>query len=487
MRRIQNFFNHMDTSPSISLRAMQKTRNFFLGIFGFFLLSIILFFFSELVWSDSSGHAAVGTVPATEILSATATHQGDPGWLIPPEQIAFYCNHPWVIRRKLPVSSVDIDEFSAAGLSECYQFAGERAIESHLWHQGVRSSLDPQEQLVELYFRHDADFEHLGLQPPEMVRLSGVVAHDLNGDALVNPGEPRLPGAEICIDREPLSPLCTHTDPDGEYSFDQLLPGAWHFQISSPDTDRLTAFKYVNQLIEADYHIPETTIHGYTIEERMLNLTEFQTIENPILLLVDQDKTHDFLLMQEWATYFSAPKDADRFKTEAYFDLDVRKGVTRIFNGESGPTYDQHDGLDTSCPRGTEIVSVAEGRVIAILNESTVAVQHSNQLISVYGHGDPLVEENQFVPRGYPVALCNNHLTESSPHLHFAVWQSTPWLHLVSYGIPPFADLIITEEKWVANQYPLEKDYFVYLLLGGRGVWTEINQPHLPNVKMLQK
>ena len=83
--------------------------------------------------------------------------------------------------------------------------------------------------------------------------------------------------------------------------------------------------------------------------------------------------------------------------------------------------------------------------------------------------------------------MCNNHLTESGPHLHFAVWQSTPWLHLVSYGMPPFADLVITEEKWVTNRYPLEKDYFVYLLLGGRGIWTEINQPHLPNVKMLQK
>ena len=341
--------------------------------------------------------------------------------------------------------------------------------------------------MVELYFQYNADFEQLNLDRPETVKLSGVVAHDLNGDALFNPGEPVIPGAEICLQREPLSSLCTLSDPDGKYSFEELLPGAWHFRITSPTTDRLTTFKYTNQLIEADHYIAETVANGHSIGERFLNLTEFHPIEDPILLLVDQDKANDFLLMQEWATYFAAPKDFENFKTVAYFDLDVRKGVTRIFNGESGPTYDQHDGVDASCPTGTEIVSVAEGRVVAIFYNSIVAIQHSNQLISVYGHGDPLVEENQYIPRGYPVALCNNNLTESGPHLHFAIWRSTPWLHRVSYGIPPFADLIITEEKWVTNRYPLEKDYFVYLLLGGRGVWTEINQPHLPYVNLVQK
>lgn len=190
--------------------------------------------------------------------------------------------------------------------------------------------------------------------------------------------------------------------------------------------------------------------------------------------------------MHEWATYFAAPKDADNFHIESYYDLDVRKGVKRVFNGARELTYDQHDGLDASCPTGSEIVSVAEGRVIGILYNSTVMIQHRNHLISVYGHGDPLVEENQFVPRGYPVALCNKNLTESGPHLHFAIWQSTPWLHRVSYGIPPFADLAIREEKWVVNKDPLEKGYFVYLLLGGRGVWTEINQPHLPYVRLVE-
>jgi len=424
----------------------------------------------------------------------TSTPKGNPEWLIPYDQIVFHCEQPWVIRRELPllngaIEERSIDELINTGLSECYQFAGEKAVESHLWHQGIRLGVGEkpppsnQAKNIELFYEHNADFQSLGLESPESVDLSGIVVHDLNGDALFNPGEPVMPGAEICINRAPLSPLCTYSAKDGRYRFNDILPGAWHFRISSPSNERLAEFKYTNQLIEANHKVSEIAINDYTIRERFLNLTEFNSIENEILILIDQEMEQNFFLMQEWATYFAAPKDADLFKTEAYYDLDIREGVTRIFSGDSWPTYDQHDGLDVSCPPGTEIVSVAEGRVIAILYNSTVAIQHSNQLISVYGHGDPLVEENQFVPRGYPIALCNNNLTDSGPHLHFAIWKSTAWLHRVSYGIPPFADLVITEERWVANRALLEKDFFIYLLQGGRGVWTEINLPHLPYVR----
>jgi len=476
---------------------MRKTRNFFLAVWLFFGLSVALFIFSELVWAERGVPAVVTAVPPTVILQSTATPDGDPDWLIPADRINSSCDHPWVIRRTLtwpePIGAEEgFESLMDAGLSACYKLAGEKALESHLWHQGVRWRADKslaiseQDQIIELFFAFDADFQRLGLKNEKTVSLSGNVVHDLNGDARFNAGEPAIPDAEICIRREPLPPLCTHSDVDGHYGFTKLLPGAWTFQVSSPSTDSPGEFKYTNQLIKANYEVPETRINGHIITRRLLNQTEFNPIANEILLLVEQDDVEqDFLLMQEWATYFAAPKDKDLFQITAYYDLDIRKGRTRTFNGEPGPTYDQHDGLDASCPRGTEIVSAAEGRVIAILYNSTVVIRHSNQLISVYGHGDPLVEKNQFVPRGYPVALCNDHLTDSDPHLHFAVWKSTPWLHRVNYGIPPFGDTVSTEEKWVANRFPLEKDYYVYMLQGGRGVWTEINQPHLPYVEVL--
>jgi murein DD-endopeptidase MepM/ murein hydrolase activator NlpD len=468
---------------------MSKLRNFFLAVFGFFILSIAFFIFSEVAWADREPSAAVILIPTTMVEIATSTPEGNPTWLISVNQINIYCDHPWVIRKEIPVFDPDQYEKIKDNQSECYQLAGENALESHLWHQGVNfeklraSPVITQVQKIELFFDFDADFQSLGLKPPETVNLRGSIVHDLNADAVFNPGEPTIPDAQICINRAPLSPICTRSNSGGHYWFDQILPGSWHFQITSPTSGKLDEFKYTNHLIEAAYYIQKTRINTVTIPARLLNLTAFHPIEEEILLQINQDMGQDFFLMHEWATYFAVPKDVPLFQTTAYYDLDVRKGYMRVYNGQFGATYDQHDGLDSSCPIGTEIVSVAEGRVIAILYDSTVAIQHNNNLISVYGHGDPLVEENQYVPRGYPVALCNNNLTESGPHLHFAVWQSTPWLHLVNYGVPPFADLAITEQRWVANQHPLEKNHFVYLLQGGRGIWTEINQPHPPNVR----
>jgi murein DD-endopeptidase MepM/ murein hydrolase activator NlpD len=468
---------------------MSKLRNFLVAVFGFFTLSIAFFIFSEVAWADQDPPDAVLLVPTTAMGTPTATPEGNPVWLIPADQIELRCDHPWVIRSELPVFDLGSYEQIKDDLSECYQLAGDKALESHLWYQGVDPTwvesnlIKPQEQTITLFFDFDADFQSLGLEPPKLVDLHGSIVHDLNADAIFNPGEPIIQDTQICINRSPLSPICVRSDHDGHYRFHRILPGAWHFRISSPTKDRLTEFKYTNQLIEAGHQIPETRIIGATLSERTINITEFNPIENEILLLVDQGVEQNFFLMHEWATYFAAPKDVHLFQTTAHFDLDVRKGFMRVYNGDFNATYDQHDGLDSSCPTGTEIVSVAEGRVIAILYDSTVAIQHTNNLISVYGHGDPLVVENQFVPRGYPVALCNNHLTESESHLHFAVWQSTPWLHIVNYGVPPFADLAITQERWVANQHPLEKNHFVYLLQGGRGIWTEINQPHPPNIR----
>lgn len=320
-------------------------------------------------------------------------------------------------------------------------------------------------------------------EPSKRVTLSGYLVHDLNGDGIFNPNEPVIPNAEICLIRERLDPLCVQTNRNGRYSFGEIIPGAWRFRVFVESENRLSKFRYTNQLIEKDHQIPETSINGYTITKRKLNLTEFNPIENEILVLVDRNQEYNFFVMQGWATHFASQKDQGLFRTTSHYDLDIRIGRTRIYNGETGPTYDQHDGLDSACPKGTEILSVAEGRVIAIFYGSTVAIRHTNNQVSIYGHGKPLVEELQFVPRGYPVALCDQLLTSAEPHIHFAVWQNTPWLPRVIYGIPPYTDLTETTESWVQNTHPLDENYFHYILQGSPGIWTEINSPHPPYVR----
>ena len=94
---------------------MRKTRNFFLAVLGFFLLSVAFYIFTEVVWVDRRATAAVAIAPAEAVIEPAETREGDPGWLIPYEQIAFYCEHPWVIRDDLSLTDGRMDQLSDAG------------------------------------------------------------------------------------------------------------------------------------------------------------------------------------------------------------------------------------------------------------------------------------------------------------------------------------------------------------------------------------
>jgi murein DD-endopeptidase MepM/ murein hydrolase activator NlpD len=429
-------------------------------------------------------------VSAAEVTAKpSAYHQKEtPEWLVPKKHIDTTCNHPWIISKELEIVNQSIDELFTLGLSECYRVLGKNGVQSHLWHQGIKklnsiSSFSEDEKIsaakVQLYLRYDANFTKLGVNPPITYRLSGYIVHDVNGDAVFNEGEPVIPGAKVCIIPDNFDPICRISDTSGKYHFERVIPGGWKFKLFSPISDKYNAFEYFNLLIEKDSYVGGFSINGYPVPQRYLNITQFHPIKNDTLLLIERDMDNDFFLMQEWATLYSSPRDSGDFQIQAYFDYDIRKDHTKIFNGYNGPTYDQHDGLDVSCSKGTEILSIAEGWAIAIFNESTVALRHANNLVSVYGHGLPLVQKDQFVPRGYPVALCDKFFTESDPHLHLGIWEYSPWLPDVIYTIPLYADTNIMETNWYSNPDPLDPNHrFVYVMHGGRGIWTEINQPH---------
>lgn len=468
-----------------------KTRNFFLGIFGVALIGIIYFaiseYFSYLPRYKASSNAESGVnITSGYIQSNKQLEESLSATIIK------NCENPWILLVEIPILDHTIDELNQIGISNCYDISGRSSLQSHLINQGV---LIPDQDVsipidyrlqgknIKLYFDYDADFNKLGTDEPETVSLSGYVVHDLNANGIHDSDEFTIPGSQICIERGTLIPICTSSSSSGRYQFDSILPGEWIFYLHSPGSDRLNTYRYSIQLIEENHLLPEQRENDQIIPERTINLTSFSPLSEGIPIKVDKDKTQNFYLTQGWATYVTAKENENLFDIKAYHDMDVTPGITRIYNGNSGPTYDQHDGLDISCPAGTEILSIAEGYAMVLDDQSTVAILHQNQLLSIYGHGTPLVENYQFVPRGYPITLCDSKYTDSQPHLHLAIWKNTSWLNRIIYSIPAFADLYSTDEKWVFNHSPLDRDYFAYVLIGGQGIWTELNQPHFPDVK----
>ena len=92
----------------------------------------------------------------------------------------------------------------------------------------------------------------------------------------------------------------------------------------------------------------------------------------------------------------------------------------------------RHQGIDVTGPVGTEIIAIADGKVLLTKDEScwgpTIMIDHSfsekKPLIALYGHLDEiLVQENEFVKRGQLIGRLgdktkNRKCVHGVRHLH---------------------------------------------------------------------
>lgn len=84
-----------------------------------------------------------------------------------------------------------------------------------------------------------------------------------------------------------------------------------------------------------------------------------------------------------------------------------------------------HTGVDIKAPRGSVIVSAADGFVVGAGGlrgyGRVVAVQHDNGLTTLYCHNERNLVTGGRVLRGQPIALVGTSGNASTPHVHFEV------------------------------------------------------------------
>ncbi len=99
----------------------------------------------------------------------------------------------------------------------------------------------------------------------------------------------------------------------------------------------------------------------------------------------------------------------------------------------------KHYGVDVMAPKNTPIKSIMDGFVIlsnqTLETGNTIAIQHSNNLISFYKHNSILLKKTgDYVRSGEAVAIIGNSGTLSSgPHLHFELWHNGRTLNPADY------------------------------------------------------
>ncbi len=110
---------------------------------------------------------------------------------------------------------------------------------------------------------------------------------------------------------------------------------------------------------------------------------------------------------------------------QQYFVPPLKGYITDSFRPEG-----QHFGIDVTAPRKTPVQSVLSGTVF--ISEETletgrvIAIQHKNNLVSVYKHNSYLLKEvGDYVKSGEAVAIIGNTGESSDgPHLHFELWHN---------------------------------------------------------------
>jgi murein DD-endopeptidase MepM/ murein hydrolase activator NlpD len=103
----------------------------------------------------------------------------------------------------------------------------------------------------------------------------------------------------------------------------------------------------------------------------------------------------------------------------------MRGYVSNIYNPNT-----QHFGIDIVAAPNTPVNSVLDGTVIfsgwTPKTGHTIAVQHRNNIISVYKHNSVLMKkEGDMVRAGDPIAIIGNSGSQTTGiHLHFELWQN---------------------------------------------------------------
>ncbi|MBK8450281.1 MAG: M23 family metallopeptidase [Saprospiraceae bacterium] len=114
--------------------------------------------------------------------------------------------------------------------------------------------------------------------------------------------------------------------------------------------------------------------------------------------------------------------DSESFK-DLQFTSPIRGPLGAAYNLEKG-----HLGVDIMAAKNTPIKSMLAGSVIqsdwSIENGHTIAIQHGNNLVSIYKHNSALLKKTGArVKAGEAIAIIGNTGTlTNGPHLHFELW-----------------------------------------------------------------
>jgi murein DD-endopeptidase MepM/ murein hydrolase activator NlpD len=140
------------------------------------------------------------------------------------------------------------------------------------------------------------------------------------------------------------------------------------------------------------------------------------------------------LRFTEWTVEEMGGVADNRGVSQFFFFPPINGLITNYFNPAQN-----HFGVDIVAGSGTPIKATLDGTIIfagwTLSSGYTLAIQHANNLVSVYKHNDVLLKrEGNYVKAGEAIAIIGNTGTFSTGiHLHFELWFNGNPINPIDY------------------------------------------------------
>jgi murein DD-endopeptidase MepM/ murein hydrolase activator NlpD len=120
-----------------------------------------------------------------------------------------------------------------------------------------------------------------------------------------------------------------------------------------------------------------------------------------------------------------------------------------------------HNGYDYGLPSGSDVMSAADGKVVAIGNNGRyaygrwMAVDHGNGILTMYGHLSSYKKSRgDKVKRGDVIAKSGNTGNSTGPHLHFTVFSTKTFEIVPSKTVSSVKDIPVGATVSPGNYLP---------------------------------
>jgi len=114
-------------------------------------------------------------------------------------------------------------------------------------------------------------------------------------------------------------------------------------------------------------------------------------------------------------------------------NIDIFKHISSNFGFRKHPIYKRwifHNGIDIDAPKGTDIVSTCEGKVIEVEKSkfgygNKIIIEHCYNFKTLYAHLDSItVKEGQIVKRGDKIGTLGSTGLSTGNHLHYTLMEN---------------------------------------------------------------